>query len=254
MGTVRAIDPHQVDHPITQPAKALQSLLAVGQAPIFRGVYEAIKERLACGKVDAMVGKIGLALDGVEGDHRSTVVTQRLAVNQFVTTSLGSWPDKIDRRMFREETARTNSGITRRVVRMFISTPICVFGNNRRSGNHRTRWSDDFVRREAGGRGPQHRGAGQISAVLDRRHPALVIAPPAGLGAQSARHTRDTAGAVSREGRAGGLLINALHLVSERSQSQIPSRHRQTLPSGPRPRPTTRQPTRINFVPSGTVK
>jgi hypothetical protein len=38
---------------------------------------------------------------------------------------------------------------------------------------------------------------------------ALVINPPAGLGAQSAQHMRDTARAVSRGGGLGGFMIKA---------------------------------------------
>ena len=62
MGTVWTLDPHQEDHPIAQPAEALQPLFALGQGPIFLGTHESVKDWLARGEVDAMVGEIGMVL------------------------------------------------------------------------------------------------------------------------------------------------------------------------------------------------
>lgn len=88
MGAARAVNPHQKEHPVSHPPQALQTLFAVGQTLVFRGQHEAVKDRFAHGQVQAMVGEIGLALGGVEGEHALSVVTNYPEIKPALTPFL----------------------------------------------------------------------------------------------------------------------------------------------------------------------
>lgn len=82
-GTIR---PDQEHDTITKPAKTLPALFAISHAGIFPGAHEPVEHPADIRQINAVLGKIGLALGFIVSDHAQIVVTCNVEVKQFVTT------------------------------------------------------------------------------------------------------------------------------------------------------------------------